>query len=416
MKKRIKVLDVYVWGIACLGIFLLMSNIPKFNDSRQMAEVLFLAVLVVCGEAAAVPFPKGKGTASVATPIIFTITVLYGPAIGMWVAALATLRKRDLAGEVPIRLVLFNRGMLAVCAYVFSKVYFFISGKFGVLEFPRGLIAFLVAAASYTLLNAVLAGITLSLQMTVPFVTIWRRNIVWMLPNMFALFPMGALMVLVVQQVGPWVLVLFYLPLVVTKVSLEKYIDLLDTYNEIAAALSTAIDARDSYTHGHSVRVSEYSGKVAKELGLGDEEVDLMKYVGLLHDVGKVGMSDGILKKQGPFTYSEYEEMKKHAEIGADIIKVMKFLGKGELWVRHHHERWDGSGFPQGFAGEEIPLGARIIACADAFDAMTTDRPYKDKMSYDEAKQELIRCSGTQFDPKVVKAMLKVIDWELSRK
>ncbi len=410
MKKRIKVLDVYVWGIACLGIFLLMSNIPKFNDSRQMAEVLFLAVLVVCGEAAAVPFPKGKGTASVATPIIFTITVLYGPAIGMWVAALATLRKRDLAGEVPIRLVLFNRGMLAVCAYVFSKVYFFISGKFGVLEFPRGLIAFLVAAASYTLLNAVLAGITLSLQMTVPFVTIWRRNIVWMLPNMFALFPMGALMVLVVQQVGPWVLVLFYLPLVVTKVSLEKYIDLLDTYNEIAAALSTAIDARDSYTHGHSVRVSEYSGKVAKELGLGDEEVDLMKYVGLLHDVGKVGMSDGILKKQGPFTYSEYEEMKKHAEIGADIIKVMKFLGKGELWVRHHHERWDGSGFPQGFAGEEIPLGARIIACADAFDAMTTDRPYKDKMSYDEAKQELIRCSGTQFDPKVVKAMLKVID------
>lgn len=416
MKKRIKVLDVYVWGIACLGIFLLMSNIPKFNDSRQMAEVLFLAVLVVCGEAAAVPFPKGKGTASVATPIIFTITVLYGPAIGMWVAALATLRKRDLAGEVPIRLVLFNRGMLAVCAYVFSKVYFFISGKFGVLEFPRGLIAFLVAAASYTLLNAVLAGITLSLQMTVPFVTIWRRNIVWMLPNMFALFPMGALMVLVVQQVGPWVLVLFYLPLVVTKVSLEKYIDLLDTYNEIAAALSTAIDARDSYTHGHSVRVSEYSGKVAKELGLGDEEVDLMKYVGLLHDVGKVGMSDGILKKQGPFTYSEYEEMKKHAEIGADIIKIMKFLGKGELWVRHHHERWDGSGFPQGFAGEEIPLGARIIACADAFDAMTTDRPYKDKMSYDEAKQELIRCSGTQFDPKVVKAMLKVIDWELSRK
>ena len=112
--------------------------------------------------------------------------------------------------------------------------------------------------------------------------------------------------------------------------------------------------------------------------------------MGLLHDVGKVGLSDGILKKQGPFTYEEYEEMKKHAAIGADIIKVMRFLGRCEEWVRYHHERWDGSGFPSGLKGEEIPLGARIIACADAFDAMTTDRPYKEKMSYAEAKQELI--------------------------
>lgn len=416
LEKRIKVFDVYVWGIACLGIFLLAANIPVFDSSRQAAEVFFLAILVYLGESVAVPFPKGKGTASVATPIIFTVSVLYGPAIGMWVAALATLRKRDLSREVPVSIVFFNRGMLAICAYMFSKVYALVYGEFGALEFPRGLISFIIAASCYTLLNAIIIGQALAIQMKVSFITIWRRNIVWMLPNMFALFPLGALMVLVTQQVGPLVLVLFYLPLMVTKVSLQKYIDLWDTYSEIAQALSTAIDARDPYTHGHSVRVSEYSALLSKELELNDEQTEFLKYVGLLHDVGKVGLSDGILKKQGPFTYEEYEEMKKHAAIGADIIKVMRFLGRGEEWVRYHHERWDGSGFPSGLKGEEIPLGARIIACADAFDAMTTDRPYKEKMSYAEAKQELIRCAGTQFDPKVVKAMIKVIDQQISRK
>lgn len=416
LEKRIRAFDVYVWSIACLGIILLVTNIPKFENTRQLGEVIFLAILVACGESAAVPFPKGRGTASMATPLIFSVTVLYGPAIGMWMAALGTLRKRDLSLEVPISVVLFNRGMLTICAYVFSRIYFFVYGKFGSLEFPRGLIAFILAATGFTLLNAFLIGRALSIQMKIPFMSIWRRNIVWMLPNMFALFPMGALMVVVVQQVGPLVLVLFYLPLIVTKVSLQKYIDLWETYSETAAALSTAIDARDPYTHGHSVRVSEYSSLVAKELGLNDEQIERLKYIGLLHDVGKVGMPDGILKKQGPFTYDEYEEMKRHASIGADIIKVMKFLGKGEEWVRYHHERYDGSGFPLGLKGEDIPLGARIIACADSFDAMTTDRPYKEKMSYTEAKEELIRCSGTQFDPKVVKAMIKIIDEEISRK
>ncbi len=138
LEKRFRLFNAYVWGIAGLGIFLLATNIPKFQDGRHVAEVLFLAILVACGEAAAVPFPRGKGTASMATPLIFTVIVLHGPAVGMWVAALATLRKRDLSLEVPLNVVLFNRGMLTVCAYVFSKIYFLIYGGFGSLEFPRG--------------------------------------------------------------------------------------------------------------------------------------------------------------------------------------------------------------------------------------------------------------------------------------
>ncbi|HOP70194.1 MAG TPA: HD-GYP domain-containing protein [Bacillota bacterium] len=416
MEKRYSLFNAYVWGIAGLGLILLATHIPKFQDGYCLLDVLFIGVMVACGEAVAVPLPRGKGTASMATPLMFTAIVLYGPAIGMWMAALATLRKRDLSGEVPLGVVLFNRGMLTLCAYVFAKVYQFVYGEFGSIEFPRGLFAFILAASAFTLLNAILIGKGLAFQLRTSFASIWRRNIAWMLPNMFALFPVGALMVLVVQQTSPLVLVFFYLPLLVTRVSLQKYIDLWDTYSEMAAALSIALDARDSYTHGHSVRVSKYSYKLAKRLGLSDDEAELIKYVGLLHDVGKVGMSDSLLKKEGQFTYDEYEMMKKHSEIGADIIKVMKFLGKGEQWVRHHHERWDGTGFPAGLKGEEIPLGARIIACADAFDAMTTDRPYKEKMSFEEAKRELLECSGTQFDPKVVEAMIQIIDEELLRK
>lgn len=416
LNKKTRAFDVYLWAITFLGIALLFFNIPSFSSWTEFLEVLFLGLLISFGEGLAIPFPKGKGTASVAAPLIFTVIVLYGPAVGIWVAALATLRKRDLVGEVPIKIVLFNRGMLSICAYVFSKVYSLLGGQFGSLEFPVGLLSFILAASAYTILNGVVIGGALALQTDVSFSAVWKQNIVWMLPSMFALFPLGALMVVVTEQAGPLVLLLFYLPLVVTRMSLQKYVDLRQTYGEMAQALGTAVDARDPYTHGHSIRVSEYSGLLGQEIGLDAEHVDLLKYVALLHDVGKVGVPDAVLKKADNFTAEEYEEMKKHVDIGADIISAMKTLGQGADWVRYHHERWDGTGFPEGLKGEEIPLEARIIACADAFDAMTTDRPYKERMTYEEAKEEIVRCSGTQFDPEIVKVMVKIIDEKLMGK
>jgi HD-GYP domain-containing protein (c-di-GMP phosphodiesterase class II) len=160
--------------------------------------------------------------------------------------------------------------------------------------------------------------------------------------------------------------------------------------------------------------VAEYAALLAKGLKLTEDRIEMIRYVGLLHDVGKIGIRDAIMKKQGTYTYEEYEEMKKHSVMGSQMLEGMKFIGKGQDWVKHHHERWDGRGFPDGLKGEEIPLEARIIACADSFDAMTTDRPYKAKLTILEAKEELARCAGTQFDPEVVKAMLKVVDRMIS--
>ncbi|HHW26936.1 MAG TPA: HD-GYP domain-containing protein [Firmicutes bacterium] len=408
MKRKLGTFEtLYTLFIAGLGFYVLARNVP---DLSRPVEAFFLLLLVLIGEYSPVPVPRGDGSISVSPPLLFTVAVLYGPGLAVWIACIATIRKKDLLGQVPIPIVLFNRGMLSLSIYGFCKVYALLGGVQGVFSLARDVPAFIAAATTYTVINAFLVSIEFAFMLRTSLISVWRTNIIWSLPNMFALFPFGLLMVLVCAQGGPLYLLIFLLPMFVAKYSLEKYIELRDAYAEMAGALANAIDFRDSYTRGHSERVAEYAVMLAKELKLPDDRVELIRYVGLLHDVGKVGIRDAIMKKPGRFTFDEYEEMKSHAKMGADMLMGMKFLGRGQDWVRYHHERWDGKGFPDGLAGEEIPLEARILACADSFDAMTTDRPYKQRMSFEDAREELLRCSGTQFDPRVVQAMMAVID------
>lgn len=404
--------EIYTWLVIATGMFLLFTNRPVLDDPMTVVKIVFMGILIAIGEASPVVLPNNLGTVSVSLPISIAVAVLYGPEVGMWMASLGTLRKQDLTGKIKMKYVLFNRAMIAISMYSFCYIYDALGGTYATIAFSQGFIPFVVAACVYTVVNAILATGWWSLHFSQGFWAVWRSNIRWGLPNMMALVPVGMVMVLAAQsqEGGPWLLILFYLPIMVSKYSLDKYMELRTAYREMAAALSNAIDARDSYTRGHSERVSEYAARLAAALKLPDDQIDTIRYVGLLHDVGKVGIRDAIMKKQGTFTLDEYEEMKNHANIGADMLAGLKFLGKGQDWVRYHHERWDGHGFPKGLAGEEIPIEARILACADSFDAMTTDRPYKAKMDLEAAKRELLRCSGTQFDPKVVEAMVKVID------
>ncbi len=179
-----------------------------------------------------------------------------------------------------------------------------------------------------------------------------------------------------------------------------------------AIALAAAIDARDQYTHGHTERVTSYCMAIAKELeGIPDMAnyknfKETLQISALLHDVGKIGIPDHILNKYSKLSPEEYEEIKKHSIIGATILHPIKELSDVAREVRHHQECYDGSGYPDGLKGNDIPLVARIIAVADAFDAMTTTRPYKKKKTVEEGLQELKRCSGTQFDPVIVSAFL----------
>jgi diguanylate cyclase (GGDEF)-like protein/putative nucleotidyltransferase with HDIG domain len=184
------------------------------------------------------------------------------------------------------------------------------------------------------------------------------------------------------------------------------------TYMESTNALVNAIDAKDHYTREHSRNVSEYAVRLACAMKLPEKDIEVIKYAGLLHDIGKIGINQDILCKRGELTKEEFEVLRKHPTIGAGILKDVKFLEKEIPLVLHHHEHYDGSGYPHGLKEREIPLGARILAVVDAYDAMTTVREYRRKLSDQEAISELVRNKETQFAPEMVDAFLKVLSGE----
>jgi putative nucleotidyltransferase with HDIG domain len=171
------------------------------------------------------------------------------------------------------------------------------------------------------------------------------------------------------------------------------------------AALVKAIDERDAYTGAHSEEVGNLARRVARRLGMTARDLWVLALAARLHDVGKIGVPDEILNKPGPLDEGEWRLMRRHAELGADIVSKVPGLEPVARFVRSHHERWDGRGYPDGLAGDDIPLGSRVIGACDAFHAMTTDRPYRQRLDVDAALAELASGAGTQFDPGVVAAI-----------
>jgi cyclic di-GMP phosphodiesterase len=182
--------------------------------------------------------------------------------------------------------------------------------------------------------------------------------------------------------------------------------ELQDTYRYTLEALGSAIDTRDLGTQAHSRRVRGYSLVIARAYGVPEADLRHIEYGVLLHDIGKIGIPDGILLKPGPLTPDEWKVMRTHPEIGRQLLEKIPFLREAVPIVYHHHERWDGTGYPMGLAGEAIPLGARIFAVADALDAMTFDRPYSRAISMEKARAEIVRSCGTHFDPRVVETFV----------
>jgi putative nucleotidyltransferase with HDIG domain len=184
------------------------------------------------------------------------------------------------------------------------------------------------------------------------------------------------------------------------------------TYDGTLEALVSALDARDRETKGHSLRVAKYMMEIAYHMGIEpttEDWVDMQRGA-LLHDVGKIGVSDSILHKPGPLSDDEWVEMRRHPRIGHDMLKDISFLSGAATIVLAHHERFDGKGYPRGLLADEIPPGARMFVLADTFDAMTSDRPYRRALTPEASRDEIIRCSGTQFDPRCVQAFLLAFD------
>lgn len=195
----------------------------------------------------------------------------------------------------------------------------------------------------------------------------------------------------------------------------EAFEKIQTTYETTLEALMEALDARDSETQGHSRRVAEYTTLIARRMGVVDPELTQMRWGALLHDVGKIGIPDAILRKPGPLTPEEWAIMRQHPEMGRKILSAVKFLEGAVPIVYCHQEKYDGTGYPQGLRGDAIPLGARIFAVVDTVDAMLMDRPYRNGTNYERACAELMKYAGTQFDRKVVEVFISIPaqDWEV---
>ena len=192
---------------------------------------------------------------------------------------------------------------------------------------------------------------------------------------------------------------------IIATLTLKNY----EQFNDMVKIVIKALNEKDPYTQGHSIRVTEYALKIGEALNLNKEEMKELELASILHDIGKLGIPDKILKKPGRLTKDEFAIMRQHSEKGEHMLAGIADLEPYKKYVRSHHERYDGFGYPDGLKAENIPLISRIIFVADTFDAMTSDRPYRKGLSIEVTIDELIKCSGTQFDPMVVDTFIRII-------
>jgi len=195
-----------------------------------------------------------------------------------------------------------------------------------------------------------------------------------------------------------------------SQLRIKRLTDQLERTERVIFMLALAVESKDAYTEGHLRRLSRYSEQLAVAAAIPQEHLKAIRFGGLLHDIGKISVDDAILRKSGALTPEEYEQIKRHPEYGARIVAPMRFAAEVAPIIRHHHERWDGSGYPDGLRGEEIPIGARIVAIVDAYDAMMTDRPYRKALGLEETLRRLREGRGREWDPKLLDLFLGLVE------
>ncbi|WP_159431513.1 HD-GYP domain-containing protein [Caldanaerovirga acetigignens] len=296
--------------------------------------------------------------------------------------------------------------MVGGSGYIYEKL----GGIPGIINLKSNFLPLVALILSYFLLNVGIMTIGLSIFFKKPLKYIFTTTFKWALPNYIALAPLGILLAVIYINIGALGLILFLIPLLIARHSFKLYMDMKKVYLETIQALASAIEAKDLYTKGHSERVAKLAVAIAEELKMDNDLISNLHYAALLHDIGKIGIPEPILNKPCKLSEEEFAKIKVHPELGANIVKKVDFLLQASFFIRYHHERLSGSGYPEGLKGEEIPLGAQIIAVADVFDALTTDRPYRGAMTVEEAICEIEQAAGVDFRPDVVSALKRVLE------
>lgn len=362
---------------------------------------------------------------TVAEPIIFTATLLYGPAAGTFAAAVDAI-------AMSLRLVrqlrtphrfLFNVALLSIALWPSSTLFFFLTGldphqpHYGGLEtFVWPLYLF---AAGVFLTNSSLLAIALAIERGSSAFTIWRNQFSWVSASYFASASLAALLVVYAPVVNVAFAAALAPLLLVSYLVFKTTVGRLDDANKhlgevnslylsTIETLAMAIDAKDQVTHGHIRRVQRYAVGLAASLGVDDDrQLRAIEAAALLHDMGKLAIPEFILNKPSKLTATEFDVMKTHAAVGADILSAIQFPYPVVPIVRYHHENWDGTGYPEGLKGPTIPIGARVLSVVDCYDALTSDRPYRPAMTDLQAIEILVQRRGRMYDPLVVDTFVR---------
>jgi len=361
-----------------------------------------------------VRLPHGVVANVSVAPVIAAIA-LGGPTAAGIVAFFGTTDSREVRGQIPWYGTLFNHAAIVVAAvaggFSYELVYATTQGG----SIAAGLIQFfglMLAAIVYFAINTVLAVAAVSARTGTSARTIWVQDVRGIALNLIGLAPLAWLMAqifLLPNGVGWWATPLFVVPLFTTRLAYHRYVETRELFEQTIGALANAVDARDKYTRGHSNRVSHISVQMARVMKLPEHEVEKIQWAGLLHDVGKIGIRDNILLKEGPLDREERFLMNQHPTIGAEIVAPARQLSEEAPLIKAHHEWFNGSGYPDGVEALDIPQGARILTIADAYEAMTSSRPYrKTPLSHEHAVGELEKYSGIQFDPTIVPVLVNL--------
>jgi putative nucleotidyltransferase with HDIG domain len=402
--------------IVLLSVGILISHVYSIEWTWEIFVnlVVFGIITIVC-ESMPVALPNG-GYVTISYVIFLSSAILFPLGITLLIVALGEILvvgKDASVKEQPFYKRIFNASQFVLSLAIAHSVFTFTGDKQFVLNF-QWISLYTVMAILFMISNITIITITLSMIKRKSPWSIWVSNFKWAVPNFMAFTPLGMLVALIYKNFGIWGLVLLFIPLMLSRHSFQLYMDLRENYLNTVQALVQALEAKDTYTSGHSSRVGKLAASMAAEMNMSDEKMEFLKYASVLHDVGKIGVSEFILNKKDKLLDSEWKSIRNHPVIGEEIIKKIKFMYDiGEV-TRHHHERYDGNGYPDGLRGEQIPLEARIIAVADTYDAITSNRSYRNARTHEEAVVELRRVAGTQLDPKLVDVFCKVMSDEIA--
>jgi len=392
--------------VAVAGLILIRVSAPP-PDNLDLGRVFFWIVVTLVAAALPVRLPGGVHATITTAPILAALfdPGLLNPFGVCWVAFIGTFEPRDLRGDPKWYGTLFNRADWVLSAFAGWVVLAMTQSAVRHGD-PLGVLAQIVAAGgAFAIVNNGLSMLANSLKTGIALSRVWTLSLSNVAIGLVSQVPLGWLMSEVADKVGQWAAVLFMVPLLLARYSFSRYTETRDLFYGTVQALSQAIDAKDGFTRGHADRVSRIAGAIARELGIAEREIEQIELAGLLHDIGKIGIEDRILMKPSRLDPDEQELMRRHPIYGASILEPSAALRPLVPIVLAHHENFDGSGYPQGLKGEDIPIGSRILIVADTYEAMTSDRIYRKAPGHDRAMEQLNRYKGTQFDPVCVRAL-----------